>query len=153
MADLQTANANTLTLRRMIAAPADRIFRAWTDPAQLKDWFSPSEAVTLVKADFDVREGGAYRITLIGPKKEPFSVTGIYREVRPYETLAFTWNWEDADLDIGETVVTVQLNDRGASTELVLTHERLPNAEKRDEHAYGWNGLLDALETYTASAE
>ena len=153
MADLQTANTATLTIRRVIAAPAERIFRAWTDPAQLKSWFTPSEDVTVVSTDIDARVGGSYRITFLGKQKIPFSVSGDYRRVQPFETLAFTWTWEDSDMDVGETLVTLQLTEQGDSTELVLTHELLPAGDKRDEHEHGWNAILDSFAVYAAKPE
>ena len=75
---------------------------------------------------------------------------GVYRKVRPNEELQFTWIWDDEDLDIGETLVTINLKSIGTQIELVLTHELLPTAEKREGHSQGWNGLLDSLGTYVA---
>jgi len=45
----------------------------------------------------------------------------------------------------GQTLVTVEFHDLGPSTEIVLTHERLPNLEERGKHSHGWTGCLDQL--------
>ena len=103
--------------------------------------------------DIDARVGGSYRITFLGKQKIPFSVSGDYRRVQPFETLAFTWTWEDSDMDVGETLVTLQLTEQGDSTELVLTHELLPAGDKRDEHEHGWNAILDSFAVYAAKPE
>ena len=153
MSDSAASGIQALTVRRLISAPRELIFRAWTDPEQLKKWFGPSDAVTIPSAIVDFREGGSYRITMIGPQKVPFVVRGVYREIRPHDKLVFTWIWEDADLDMGETLVTVDLNEQGAATEVVLTHELFPNADSRGRHAEGWEGSLGKLAAYLARNE
>lgn len=61
----------------------------------------------------------------------------------------FTWASE-GDTSCGpaghETLVTVELYERGSVTELVLTHERFTNAVERDKHDHGWMGCLAQLE-------
>jgi uncharacterized protein YndB with AHSA1/START domain len=60
--------------------------------------------------------------------------------------LVYTWSWEQADHDVGETLVTVDFNDKGGSTEVVLTHERFPNPEAKEAHEQGWGSCLNRLE-------
>ncbi|HLJ53793.1 MAG TPA: SRPBCC domain-containing protein [Chthonomonadaceae bacterium] len=141
----ETATADAVIVRRVIDAPAEKIFRAWTDPAHIKNWFTPNEAVTMLSADVDAREGGSYRLTFVGPQRVPFSVTGVYRTVRPCSSLEFTWIWDDPDLAVGETLVAVQLNPQGGSTELTLTHTLLPTPEAREGHTQGWTAILESL--------
>jgi uncharacterized protein YndB with AHSA1/START domain len=78
------------------------------------------------------------------PDGEVFYLTGVYREVRPPERLVYTWRWE-AEPELGETLVTVEFLDRGASTEVVLTHERFPSDAVRDQHGTGWSSCLECL--------
>lgn len=64
----------------------------------------------------------------------------------PPEKLVYTWEWESGDFaSMGETLVTVEFRDQDGSTELILTHERFPDEEKRDHHGWGWNSTLDCL--------
>lgn len=56
----------------------------------------------------------------------------------------FTWRW-DGDASAEHSVVTIEFQDLGKSTEVTLTHEQLPNPEERDKHAHGWNGCMDQL--------
>lgn len=141
----ETAAPEAVVISRTIAAPAERIFNAWIDPSQIKSWFTPHESVTILSAEVDAREGGSYKITFIGGKKIPFSVSGSYRKVSRFTMLVFTWSWDDPELGIGETLVTVKLTEMGAETELVLTHELLPTAERRESHAHGWTAILGNL--------
>jgi uncharacterized protein YndB with AHSA1/START domain len=73
-------------------------------------------------------------------------VVGEYKEIRPPEKLVFTWRWETKPMN--DTIVTIELLDRGHSTELVLTHEKLSPVEFRDEHGHGWTGRLEMLAGY-----
>ena len=133
----------TLRLKKILNAPREKVFRAWTEAEALKTWFAPSDDHSALSAEVDLRVGGKYAITLRSPKGEVSRAVGTYREIRPPEKLVFTWSWEGEDL--GETLVTIEFLDRGGSTELVLTHEFLLTKEWYDKHAYGWNGCLDSL--------
>ena len=134
----------TLHLTRTFPAPREKVFRAWTDPEELKKWWGP-EGYETPTAEVDLRVGGAYRF---GMQKSPdgdiFYLRGTYREVRPPERLVYTWRWE-AEPELGETLVTVEFLARGGSTEVVLTHELFPSKEARDGHSRGWNSSLDRL--------
>jgi uncharacterized protein YndB with AHSA1/START domain len=135
----------TLRLTRTFAAPREEVFRAWTDPAALKKWFAPGDDYATPNAEVDLRVGGRYRIQIQSPQGKFHTVVGVYREVKPPEKLVFTWSWAEGGMDIGETVVTVEFRDQGESTELVLTHDRFPTTEARDDHRKGWTGCLDRL--------
>jgi uncharacterized protein YndB with AHSA1/START domain len=140
------AEETTLRVRRRFPAPRDRVFRAWTDPEALRRWWLPRPGVSVPQLELDVREGGRYRIAMKNEKGAVFHLSGTYREVRPPEKLVYTWRWERPDMDIGETVVTVEFRDLGTATEVVLTHDLFPSAAARDEHARGWSGVLEQLE-------
>ena len=135
----------TLTLTRTYAAPREAVFRAWTDPDALKQWFGPTDEFTTPIAEVDLRMGGRYRIGMQSPDQEDLHIVGgVYREIEPPEKLVFTLSWEEG-IDVGETLVTVEFRDLGGSTEVVLTHERFPSEEARDKHHEGWSGCLDRL--------
>ncbi len=134
----------TLNLRRTFKAPRKKVFRAWTDPEELKKWWGP-EGYDTPSAEVDLRVGGKYRLGMRKlPDGEIFYLSGIYREVRPPERLVYTWRWE-AQPEHGETLVSVEFREVGDSTEVVLTHERFPTEKARDDHNRGWSGCLDRL--------
>jgi uncharacterized protein YndB with AHSA1/START domain len=136
-----------LQLRRTIPAARLRVFRAWTDPAQLKKWFAVADGFTTPIADVDLRIGGRYRLGMQPPGNDPvLIVAGIYREIIPPEKLVFTWRWESSDEDEPETLVTVNFIERGNVTEVVLHHERFTSEALRDKHREGWAGCMDHLE-------
>jgi len=144
MASSRRGTEITLNLRRIFKAPRKKVFRAWTDPEELKKWWGP-EGYATPSAEVDLRVGGKYRLGMSKlPDGEIFYLSGIYREVRPPERLVYTWRWE-AQPEHGETLVTVEFCEVGDSTEVVLTHERFPTEKARDDHNWGWSGCLDRL--------
>ncbi|MCE7988690.1 MAG: SRPBCC domain-containing protein [Caldilinea sp. CFX5] len=136
-----------LTLSKRYKAAPHELFAAWTDPESLRQWMCPvGGQVSFVAAD--VRVGGSYRIDMqFGDVV--YTHTGVYREIRPPEKLVFTWVSKNTQQQ--ETLVTVELFARGEQTELVLTHERLPNAESAQNHEQGWQSVLSRLEQVLAS--
>ncbi len=144
MATLDAKAQTTLQLTRTFAAPREKVFRAWTDPQEVKRWFHPPGYET-PSAEIDLRVGGKYRLGMRKlPDGEVFYLSGTYREVRRPERLVYTWQWE-AEPELGDTLVTVEFHDRGGSTEIVLTHELFPTEKARQEHEQGWGGGLDNL--------
>jgi hypothetical protein len=57
----------------------------------------------------------------------------------------YTWRWDGIMREVGETLVTVEFHDLGNSTEIIVTHERFPDAGTRDRHRSGWEPCLDRL--------
>ena len=152
MATKTSSAETTLSISKTLAAPRERVFNAWTDPKELMRWFGPSEEFTTPIAEIDLRVGGKYRIQMKGPDGEAHTAIGTYREIVAPEKLVFTWSWEGGSgcggsepIEVGETLVTVVLQDRGSSTELMLTHELFPDVEARDKHNQGWSGCLERL--------
>lgn len=128
---------STLHLTRVLAAPPERVWRAFTDPAALAAWFWPQRFATT--AETDLRVGGRYRID--GPGAG-MAVGGKYVSVEPPSRLVFTWRW---DGEVDETLVTLHLVPAGNGTELTLTHEGFTDDPTRDNHAKGWSDCLDRL--------
>ncbi|MEI8572845.1 polyketide cyclase [Methylomonas sp. LW13] len=85
----QTAESRELMLTRLIDAPPEKLYKAWTEPALLKQWFCP-KPWTVAEAELDVRAGGTSIIVMRGPDGEEFPNQGIYLEVVPNERLVFT---------------------------------------------------------------
>jgi uncharacterized protein YndB with AHSA1/START domain len=141
----KAADKFSVEIKRLIKAPRDRVYAAWTDPAQLKQWFGP-ENVQTRDLIADARVGGKFRWDLTNSEGETMTVHGEYRELQPGRKIVFTWQFEDDEIwENHISVVTVELSDRDGGTELRLIHEQLPNEESRDGHTGGWNSSLDKL--------
>jgi uncharacterized protein YndB with AHSA1/START domain len=140
----QSSASITLQVKRTFRAPRAQVFRAWTDRAELARWFAPSAEYTTVVPELELRVGGRYRVEMHHKGGNVHTVFGTYQEIKPPEKVVFTWRW-DGDTSPEDSVVTIEFHDLGSSTEVTLTHERLPNPEERDKHAHGWNGCMDQL--------
>jgi uncharacterized protein YndB with AHSA1/START domain len=145
MAKPKPDDARILRLSRSFAAPRDRVFRAFTVPAQMVRWWGP-KGFTVPACTMDVRAGGAWHTVMRSPEGKDHVVSGVYREIIPPERLVFTWAWEEDGARGHETVVTVELFETPGGTRLELTHEPFQTADSRDRHRHGWSSCFDCLE-------
>jgi uncharacterized protein YndB with AHSA1/START domain len=132
----------------VVTAGVARVFQAWTEPDHMRQWSAP-EGATVEAAEVDLKVGGQYHIRMKTDDGE-YNAVGIYREIEPPRRLVYTWNWEEEEHDVGETLVTVEFNDLGGSTEIILTHERFPNLEAKSSHEEGWTSCLKRFEALFA---
>jgi uncharacterized protein YndB with AHSA1/START domain len=79
-------------IERVIAAPREQVFRAWTDPEVLRRWWGPGEFTTAF-AEVDLRPGGEYLLVMQPPHGDPMHLAGTFREVVAPERLVYTWRW------------------------------------------------------------
>ncbi|MDP2248502.1 MAG: SRPBCC domain-containing protein [Nitrosomonadales bacterium] len=137
------ASIPTIIVKRKIAAPAQLIFDAWLNPTALAEWMRPcSSSIAPSTVKLDAREGGAFEIVM-HVDSGPVSHTGIYQIIDAPRLLVFTWNSPYAGQH--DSLVTVEFHDDGEATEVILTHERLPEAAQAG-HTAGWTEILEALE-------
>jgi uncharacterized protein YndB with AHSA1/START domain len=132
-----------LEVRRTIPASRERVFNAWTEAEIVSRWLAPTDAYTTIVHELDLRVGGRFRIEMRHKGGAQNIAVGAYREIAPPDRLAFTWRWEGHEMP--DTLVSLQFLDRGAETEVVLTHTGIPNEESRAKHQEGWFGCLDRL--------
>ena len=125
-------------VRRVLPATAEEVFAAWTAPDLMARWLSP---VGHAEVEVDLRVGGRFRVTMVGEDRR-IEHTGAYLEVAPPRRLAFTWASPYTGPE--PSVVTVELRPADQGTELVLTHERLPEGQA-EPHTGGWGRMLDRL--------
>jgi len=126
-------------VRRVIKAPREAVFAAWTDPQSMRAWLAPY-SLTVGEVSVDLRVGGSYSL-MMRRDGEDLPHSGVYREIKPPERLVFTWS--SSRTEHRETLVTIELHQHPNGTELVLTHERLPSAEAIQGHTAGWSSILD----------
>lgn len=137
-----------LCINRLINAPRERVFAAWTTPADLLKWFGP-ETCQVLSAQVNLRLGGDYHLRVKSEKMGEINLEGIFREVKPPGKLVYTWSFNgNPQVEFGESQVTAEFLNRNGATEVQITHEQLPNEEAKEEHNYGWNGSLDKLERH-----
>jgi uncharacterized protein YndB with AHSA1/START domain len=146
--DNETAEKTSLEIKRFINAPRARVYAAWTDPAQLREWFGPVWVRTC-ELVADPRVGGRFRWDVINRDGKEVTIQGEYREIVSGKRIVFTWKHCDDELwENRISMVTVDLSDLNDGTEVRLKHEELPGEESRDDHNRGWNSVLDRLEKF-----
>jgi len=101
----------------------------------------------LVEIEVDLRVAGMYRIAMRNRESGlPVSVCGRFLEIHTPERLVYTWQWENAFLDMPETRVTVQFVESGTGTEVVLIHENFPEVGVCLQHRAGWIAAWSRME-------
>jgi len=144
------------TLDRVFAATPERLWEAWTEPADLARWIWASLGKE-VAAERDLRPGGAYRIYTRFPggthRGEGWSgMCGLYFDVAPGERLGFTLHW---DADVGynregaltlDEVVLVTFAPEGDGTRVVMRHLGIPDdGRSAPTHRAGMAEAFDML--------
>jgi uncharacterized protein YndB with AHSA1/START domain len=131
-----------------IAAPAERIFRALTDPRELMQWWGSPETYRAHKWEADFQVGGRWRIDGKGADGTPYSVEGQFLEIVAPRRLVQTWQ-HDWDADHPETKVTYTLDDVPGGTRVTVRHEGFGTRSGAcSGHAKGWERVLDWLESH-----
>jgi uncharacterized protein YndB with AHSA1/START domain len=157
MTPTESTTTHQLQVTRTLAASRDAVWQAWTDPKTMAKWLRPGPDFEPFDTEIDLRVGGRYRHGMRHTEKgEEHIATGVYREIKPKDRLAFTWAWEGSQGDgATETLVTIELRDTGDAgdgTELILTHSLFPTDSMRDHHEQGWGGCLGQLEQFLTAS-
>ncbi len=142
----------SLSFERILAAPRHAIWRCWSEPELMKQWFTPKPWKT-VEVELDQRPGGSSFILMRGPNGEEHPNRGLYLDVVPNERLVFT----DAFVNAWEPsqkafmVGTIELSDAGpGKTKYVATvrHWTVEDCEAHEKMGFyeGWGKATDQLE-------
>jgi len=140
-----------LVLTRLIDAPREKLYRAWTEPELLKQWFAPAPYTTPV-AQLDVRPGGSNVIVMRGPDGADMPNAGVYLEVVPNERIvftdAFTKAWEPTAKPFMTVILTFE--DEGGKTRYtaLVRHWTVADREAHEQMGFhvGWGMCADQLE-------
>jgi len=143
---------NELIITRLLAAPRDLVYAAWTEPQHLDQWQNAPQEMTVTVEKSDIRTGGEFRIVMREPNGTEHRLQGKYLEVVTPERLVFTHTWLSVEGKPGpETLVTIAFAERGNQTELTLRQTGFTSADARDGHSYGWTSTFDRLADYLAT--
>ena len=136
-----------IELQRRFRASPERVFRAWTQPSALREWWCPA-GWNAGEIEIDLRVNGDYRIEMrrAGQSGSGVSVSGRFIEVKPPERLVYTWRWEGAFAEMPETRLTLELRGSENETLLTLRHDNFTDPSLRQQHRSGWMAACDRLE-------
>ncbi len=143
-----------LVITRLLGAPRATLWRAWTDPALLKEWWCPKPWTTEVKA-FDLRPGGAFHTFMKGPDGGESDNPGCFLEVVPMSRIAFTTclvaDWRPGTPWMPMTaVIEMRDEDGGARYVATVMHPDRATRDKHEEMGFfdGWNVCITQLEAF-----
>jgi len=151
MGAVDSDDPRDLVHTRLMDAPRAAIWRAWTEPALLEQWFAP-KPWTVHSAELDVRAGGGNRFVMRSPEGQDMPMSGVYLEVVPGERIvmtdAYTTGWIPSEKPF--MTATVTLADEGGKTRYTA-RARHWTAEDRETHLKmgfheGWGQCADQLE-------
>jgi len=144
------AAEHELVLERIVDVPAETLFRGWTDPELMKQWFAP-RPFTVTQVDVDLRPGGKSLIVMKSPEGEEYPNPGVYLEVVPNKKLVFTDAFTEGWVPAGPFMVSiVTFEDLGGGKTRYRAVARHWTAEARKQHEEmgfheGWGQCLDQL--------
>jgi len=144
-----------LVLTRLINAPRAKVYRAWTDPELLKQWFAPKPYTTPI-VEIDVRPGGSAYFVMRGPDGKDLPNRGVYLEVVPNEKLvstdAYVKAWEPSEKPFMTLILTFE--DEGGKTRYTarVRHWTVADREAHEKMGFheGWGLCTDQLEALAA---
>jgi uncharacterized protein YndB with AHSA1/START domain len=138
-----------LLVTRTFDAPCSLVFKAWTEPERLAQWWGP-RGFTLASCKLDLRPGGDYRFHMRGSESDDHWSQGIFREIAEQERLVMAGSWVDAKGNPTgpETLVTVTFEEHNGKTKLTLRQVGFESATSRDAHRGGWTSSLERLADY-----
>lgn len=153
-----------LVITRVFEAPCTLVWRAWTDPEILRQWWGPQD-FTAPAAHIDLRIGGKYLFCMRSFEGQDYWSTGVYRDIVPLARLVYTDSFSDEhgtvvpasyyglsdDLPL-ELEVSITFQEHAGKTTMTLTHSGIPRGEMAELTLEGWvesfNKLAESLHTY-----
>jgi len=147
-----------IVITRLFYAPRDLVWRAWTEPGFVMQWWGP-KGYTSPFCTIDLRIGGTYLYCMRSPEGKDFWSTGMYREIKKPERIVCTDSFAEEKGNIvpathygmstdfpAEMLMTVTFEVRPGMTRITLQHAGIPQGEMRDLTRAGWSESLDKLE-------
>ena len=146
------ADSRDLVISRVLRAPRAALWRAWSDPGLLKEWWCPKPWTTEVRT-FDLQPGGAFHTFMRGPDGNSSDNPGCFLDIEPQSRLVFTsmltGGWRPAKPWLGFTAV-ITMADEGEGSRYVARVMH-PDDAAREQHEKlgffdGWNSVITQLD-------
>ncbi|MBM3659887.1 MAG: polyketide cyclase [Actinobacteria bacterium] len=148
-----------LVLTREIDVPPAALWKAWTEPERVQQWFTPRPWTT-PECEIDLRPGGIFRTVMRGPDGEEGDGTGCYLEIVPHERLVWTSAMSpgfrpNPPEDLAFTaIISIEAIDSGTRYTVVVMHSTVAGARQHEEMGFfdGWGAAIDQLVEHVKSS-
>ena len=139
-----------IVITRVLDAPRELVFRAWTEPDHVVKWWGPQGFTTTTK-EMDVRPGGVWRFVMHGPDGRDYKNKIVFSEVTKPERLVYA-HADDGETEPVSFQVTVTMDDQGGKTKLTMRMV-FPSVEERDRVVKEYGALEGAKQHVDRLAE
>lgn len=157
----KSTNEQELVITRILDAPRELVWKAWTEPERVKRWWGP-KGFTTPFCKIDLRVGGVFHYCMRSPEGKDYWNTGVYREIIETEQVVCTDSFADEEGNVVpashygmspdfplEMLVTVTFEEygeqHGGKTKLTLQHVGIPSGPDRESAQQGWNESFNKL--------
>ena len=143
-------NGRELILERIINASPDKVFKAWTDPELMKQWFAP-KPYTTPRVENDVRTGGSSLVVMRSPEGQEIPCPGVYLEVVPNKRIvatdAFTSAWEPSAKPFMTVILTFENQGGKTKYTALVRHWTAADREAHEKMGFheGWATCAEQL--------
>lgn len=135
---------NTVTLHRVLTAPPEKVFRAFSNPDAYATWLPPYGFVAKIEK-MEFRNNGIYKMSFINfSTGHRHSFGGEFLEIKPNELIKNTDRFDDSNMS-GEMITTIRFKQVSCGTELHIVQEGIPDAIPTEMCYLGWQDSLDKL--------
>ena len=134
----------TVTLHRVIKAPAERVYRAFIDPAAMCKWLPP-HGFTCKVHHLDAKVGGTFKMSFTNfSSGNGHSFGGEYRELEPNQRIRYSDKFDDPNMP-GEMETTVVLSAVSCGSDVSITQQGIPEMIPVEMCYLGWQESLEQL--------
>lgn len=132
-----------VSIERLVHATPRIVWRAWTEPELIQQWFGSDPDGWGIKTDVDLRIGGKFKVNFSNSDRTEHTCYGIYKEVNEFIRLQFTWTWI-AEPGV-ESLVTIELKPENNITRMRFEHSKL-GQESAHNYQLGWTSTFEKLD-------
>jgi uncharacterized protein YndB with AHSA1/START domain len=140
---VNTGGDDTIFIEYKFNADAGKIWKAWTEPLLIRQWFGSDPDGKVLNAEMDVRPGGGFEITFKDSDGTVHTCCGVYKDVQPNSRLSFTWMWR-SEPGI-QSFVTILFVPNGSNTMMQFEHVNVGYTSAHN-YAKGWKDTFRKLE-------
>jgi uncharacterized protein YndB with AHSA1/START domain len=139
-----------IEISREFSVPVEKLFPAWTELEQLKQWWHPMNE-TLAEIKSDLQDGGAIEYYFEGGA---FEIKGNYQQAEVNKKLVYTWNWDFAGEELANEkyILHIAFEPAGNGSILHVVQEGLASEAVLPAHEEGWKAGLESLRSYLENA-